>query len=247
MIDFDKYALHYERMGNVVPDYKVALANPRAYSIEDEWLPTDKMARICDVGCGWGLLLVQLAASGYERLTGIEISRSQFEIARAVLPPSIELYCGDAISVLSSADEFDAFTIFDVIEHLHPEDAVHLLRTCYERLSPGGRVVIRVPNMSNVLASYSKYMDVTHVAGYTEWSLYQLLDAAGFSGHVVISTGRITWKKWRRVRTWRHPLRGLGLKEFLNSHLHRALFILRGQQPRPSTYATNIVVYSFRK
>lgn len=245
MTDFFRhYAKHYERIGNQMPDYASVLSNPDRYALSEPWLPQSKEARICDIGAGWGWLLLQLRAAGFKRLAGIEISESQFEIARRSLPSDIEMHLGDAAAVLPGLPMFDMFTIFDVIEHMQPSEAVGLLKICNAHLAPGGAVVIRVPNMSNVLAAYSKYMDITHVAGYTEWSLYQLLDAAGFENHEVIPTGDLNFVRWRRSRSVVHPLRGLAIKEFLNSKLHRFLFLLRGQYPLPKTFAANVMVVS---
>ena len=37
--------------------------------------------------------------------------------------------------------------------------------------------------MANLFASYSHHIDITHVTGYTEYSLMQVLDQAGFHEH----------------------------------------------------------------
>lgn len=246
MVDFfTTYSRHYARMGNVVPDYNAIIANPNAYALDEEWLPDDKNSAILDVGAGWGMLLAQLAASGFRNLTGIEHSKSQYDMAKLNLPSNIEFLFGDGHQVLSRLEKkFALITIFDVVEHLSLDKAVELLIVCKRQLQPDGKIVIRVPNMANIFAPYSRYMDITHVMGYTEWSLFQLLDASGFSDHKVVVGDRLHWKQWKRHRSLTYPWRGLGVKGALNRLFHEVFFMLRGQHPRPSTYTMNLTVSS---
>ena len=46
-------------------------------------LPIDRTLPVCEIGCGFGASLRQLAASGFVRLVGIEASRHRAEVARS--------------------------------------------------------------------------------------------------------------------------------------------------------------------
>jgi 2-polyprenyl-3-methyl-5-hydroxy-6-metoxy-1,4-benzoquinol methylase len=233
---FSQYNRHYERMGNFPPNYAEVKAYPEKYRICEDWLPSDPEAAILDVGCGWGTLLLSLWASGYRNLTGVDISERMCTIAKQNLPSEITIYCADAVTFLADKQQtYDLILLFDILEHMTLEKAFALLKQCHFALVPGGSVVIRTPNMANLLASYSRYLDITHVQGYTEYSLFQLLDLVGFVNHKVIKT-TLSMRGWRLT----------GKREFLNELLHRVLFGLRGQNPRPTTYAYNLVVQSFK-
>lgn len=245
---FAIYDKHYKRGGNVVLNYKTVSADPAKYTLHDEWLPDNFNAKILDIGCGWGILILYLWVTGYRRLTGVEISKNMFEVAKKSLPEEINLICGDAIDFLKSTKEkYNLITIFDVVEHMDVDKAIELLKVCREVLTEKGSIVIRTPNMSNILSSYSRYMDITHLVGYTEWSLFQLLDNAGFQFYRVIKPKLFSHGEWKHQRTLTCPWRGLGLRELLNTLVHNSLFKLRGQNPLPSTYHFNITVQSWKE
>lgn len=238
---FVNYHTHYKRMLNTAPDYKAMLEDPKKYKLQEAWLPEKLDAEILDIGCGWGILLLSLWATGYRKLTGVDLSVSMCSVARKGLPREINIICADAVEFLKDKKEcYELITIFDVVEHMRVEKAIELLGACRKALTANGAVVIRVPNMANILASYTHYIDVTHVVGYTEWSLFQLLDEAGFKDHRVIHPPQ----KWKELRTLTRPWRGLGLRERLNTMLHRCLFALAGIRVRPNTFAANLTVQS---
>jgi 2-polyprenyl-3-methyl-5-hydroxy-6-metoxy-1,4-benzoquinol methylase len=244
---YSTYEKHFQRMGNTPIDFATINTNLEHFSSNEQWLPTNVNARICDIGCGWGHLLLSLWASGYKNLYGVEISDTQLAMAKKGLPQEINLFCGDGVSYIKETKElFDLITIFDLLEHMDVAQSVELLRGCYEKLLPGGSVVIRVPNMANILSAYSRYMDITHINGHTEWSLFQLLDLSGFEQHNVLIKKWFNKEIWRRNRTLLKPWRGLGILNFVNTALHEFLFFFRSQSPRPSTYTFNILLQSWK-
>lgn len=92
--------------------------------------------RIADVGCGNGQLLYELSISGFQDLHGFDpfIEKSE------VLSPSLTLWKKD----LSQTDLcFDLILMHHSFEHM--EDPEGMLRLSYERLSPGGRLLVRCP------------------------------------------------------------------------------------------------------
>ncbi len=248
MADFHNYDLHYARMGNDPTDYKSISDNIEEYICHEAWLPEDKEIAILDVGCGWGTLLLRLWATGYRRLTGIDISQGQCDIAIKRLPPDVTVYCGNTIEFLkNNVGSYDLITILDVIEHLSVDNAIELLQNCNLALRENGMIVVKVPNMSNILSNYSRYLDITHLTGYTEWSLFQLLDCGGFHQHEVIKPSFGSFEIWKRTRSWKAPLAGLGFREALNGWIHQIFYALRGMRPKPSVFGGNLTIRSFRK
>jgi 2-polyprenyl-3-methyl-5-hydroxy-6-metoxy-1,4-benzoquinol methylase len=241
---FSKYDLHYRRMGNAVPDWAAAESSPAVFACKAEWLPSDKRARILDVGCGWGSLLMSLWAAGYRNIEGVEISPEQASVAQRASGGRVPISRADAFDYLKEhTAQYDVVVLYDVVEHMDHSKALQLLRLVRQSLKPGGRVVVRVPNASSLLASYSRYLDVTHVTMYTEYSLMQLLDQAGFENHVIvadeISAKRSIWKWWK-------PWRGLSASAKLNRLIHRFFYFIRGQSPKPHVFGYNVEVYSFK-
>ena len=71
-----------------------------------------------------------------------------------------------------------------VIEHLHPDDAVTHLQEVYRVLSPGGAYICATPNRLNGPHDISKYFDREatgfHLKEYTTTELYGLFRQEGF-------------------------------------------------------------------
>lgn len=71
-----------------------------------------------------------------------------------------------------------------LMEHLHPEDAIVQLRQIYQALAPGGRYVFFTPNRLAGPHDVSKYFDGSatglHLKEYTTWELVAVLRAAGY-------------------------------------------------------------------
>lgn len=241
MVFYDK---HYKRMGNLYLSREELEENPEKYSLSEDWLPGDKNAAILDIGCGWGNLLLQLMASGYNNLSGIDISSEMIAEAKKKIPEKIKVaYVTDAIDFLcSQKNKWDLILLFDVIEHMPGEQAVKLLTACKAALRENGTLVVRTPNMGNIFASYLRYIDFTHQNGYTEWSMCQLLETAGFNNYKLLNEKIFNFKIWALSR----PFSGIGVRPFLNVILHKFLFRLSGINPAPSVYSNNLNVQAWK-
>jgi 2-polyprenyl-3-methyl-5-hydroxy-6-metoxy-1,4-benzoquinol methylase len=153
--------------------------------------------RILDVGCGTGYLLSWLGGQPQLRLSGIDSSVSQVRIAQAALP-DLDITCGDAIPYLRARPgQFDVIFCLDVLEHVGSDDLLELTEAARAALIPGGCFICKVPNAANLAGPQLRYHDLTHERSFTESSLWQLLNAAGFENCRVIPvqvphlTGRV--------------------------------------------------------
>jgi 2-polyprenyl-3-methyl-5-hydroxy-6-metoxy-1,4-benzoquinol methylase len=139
--------------------------------------PRGKGARVLEIGCGMGRVLLMLREQGYENLTGVDIDESQAGTAKK---EGLRVYQTDANDFLRDGSEkFDAVYCFDVLEHIEKEDQLPLLKLINSRLADGGFVVIRVPNALSPTSMYFRYIDFTHCISYTTYSLSFLLRNAG--------------------------------------------------------------------
>jgi len=242
---FRSYARHYARLGNQPPNWDDAEANPAKYTCRKPWLPLNTDAAILDFGCGWGHQLLALWCAGYRNVTGVELDREQAEVARDLAGGRVRVLCVDGITFLGERrNQYDLITLNDVIEHFPPDRTVPVLECVCGALRPGGRVVVRTPNMSSLLAAFSRYLDATHLAGFTEFSLAQCLDLAGFENpHLLPDPSGWQPRAWR---PWT-PLRGLAIRGLLNAVAHRLLYAARSQWPRPTRYDYNLEAYADKK
>lgn len=93
-------------------------------------------ARIADVGCGNGQLLYELYAGGYSDLHGFDpFIEKEKEIA-----PGLKLW---KRRIEESELTFDLIMMHHSFEHM--EDPNPVLKSCFEKLNPGGILLIRCP------------------------------------------------------------------------------------------------------
>ena len=152
-------------------------------------LPTEKEARILDLGCGYGEFLYFLQCHGYTNASGVDLSESELEAGRSL--GVLNLQRGDGAAVLAeSRGEFDFISAIDVLEHVPKNQVVFLLGQIHSALRPGGRFVCQVPNLA---AFYSPlfYMDFSHETPFTAPSLKQALELARFDAIRVLPVGPV--------------------------------------------------------
>jgi 2-polyprenyl-3-methyl-5-hydroxy-6-metoxy-1,4-benzoquinol methylase len=205
---FERYDAHYLR-GNTltnetlsaatyeehVPDYEASYGH-----IVSELA---KGSRVLDLGCGIGFLLFWLESTrpGSFYLTGVDVSEPQLALARRYLPSAIALAREEAAMFLEgSARSFNAVFCTDVLEHIETEDELlHLLELVKGSLVPGGIFVCQVPNMANLASTHLRYIDLTHARGFTDLSLLQLLECAGFRECRIVRRRAADITQWIRM------------------------------------------------
>lgn len=152
-----------------------------------ERLPSDRGARIVDIGCGNGALVLQILQAGYRDVTGVDVSAEQVELARQRGLGSI--IHADLLDWFDNTSErFDAVVAVDLLEHFDPSEVLSTLDRAWRVLTPGGRVIIRTPNAEGPFGSRYRYSDLTHGVAFTARSMQQALRASGFVDIGVFAT-----------------------------------------------------------
>lgn len=162
---------------------------PDIYSYEDwasateyyinGWLPENKKAEVLDLGCGAGYFLKMLQGKGYTKLTGVDLSPGQVDLARKVCPTA-KIVLGDCQNILlQSPGTYDLITGFDFIEHLSKDELLETLRLISKSLRPGGRLVFQTPNPDSPFGMGIRYGDFTHELALSPQGLHSLLRFAG--------------------------------------------------------------------
>jgi SAM-dependent methyltransferase len=122
-------------------------------------------------------------AKQVKRVYAIDVSD---EITRtAEKPDNLELIISDGSSVELSAGSVDLAYSNQLMEHLHPDDAVSQLLGIYSALKSGGVYICITPHRYMGPFDISRYFDDIstgfHLKEYTLNELYQLFIKAGFS------------------------------------------------------------------
>jgi 2-polyprenyl-3-methyl-5-hydroxy-6-metoxy-1,4-benzoquinol methylase len=112
---------------------------------------TRKPGTLLDVGTGIGQFL-WLARDSYSEVHGTEVSTTAIAIAKQKY--GLDLFQGTIEDFAGQGRVFDNITLFHVLEHVPDPRAV--IRACHSLLSPGGVVVIAVPNELNSLRARAR-------------------------------------------------------------------------------------------
>lgn len=101
-----------------------------------------------------------------------------------VPPPNFTLVISDGTSIPVPASSVDLAFSNQLMEHLHPDDALEQLREIYTALAPGGRYLLATPNRLNGPHDISLGFDTTatglHLREYTVRELVPIMKRAGF-------------------------------------------------------------------
>jgi len=170
-------------------------------------LPTDKHARLLDLGCGYGSFLYFLRKEGYANVLGVDASPEQIAMAQTLaIPGAVRGDCREFLE--NRAEGYDCITAFDLLEHLTKDETLALLRAAHQALAPGGLLLLKTPNADGPFGAKVLYSDFTHEQAFTPRSIAQVLSATGFEQievlpegprvHGLVSTAR--WAAWQVLR-----------------------------------------------
>jgi ubiquinone/menaquinone biosynthesis C-methylase UbiE len=130
--------------------YFVPLCQLRLWhrTIVEALRPHASTSAILDVGCGTGLLLTEIARTGFTDLSGVDLAPNILEVARQKLGKEdfgADLRAADVEDSLPwSTESFDFVTLTGVFHHFYrPRDA---LREIHRVLRPGGRLLLVDPS-----------------------------------------------------------------------------------------------------
>lgn len=101
-------------------------------------VPMTRRMRILDVGCGRGQLLSVLHRAGFRHLAGVD----PFLAADHEVIPGIWVR---KRPVEAMPGAFDLVMLHHVLEHV--SEPLAMLVACRERLTPGGRILVRIPTV----------------------------------------------------------------------------------------------------
>lgn len=146
-------------------------------------LPSNKQAKILDIGPGYGEFLELLHNElGFSNIQGIDLSAEVVNYCNSRLPNSCVLVTDSTEFLQSCEGQFDCIFMMHILEHVPKTATLEFLTALYRALKPDGYVVIEVPNMANPLTGLNiRYADFTHEVGYTEASLGYILKNVGFA------------------------------------------------------------------
>lgn len=141
----------------------------------------DGDATLLEIGAGDCRL--SIAASAHVRKV-IAVDVAPAIMARDDLPANVVPRLSDGTSIPVPAGSIDVAYSDQLMEHLHPDDAVDQLHNIFAALKPGGRYLCITPNRLLGPHDVSRYFDDVatglHLREYTTGDLRDLMREVGF-------------------------------------------------------------------
>jgi SAM-dependent methyltransferase len=164
----------------VTPDLELRQRVVRSqFAFLQPLIPADGV--FMEVGAGDCRLAIAMAARA-RQVIAIDVSA---EISKEItFPSNCEFVVSTGCQIPVAPESVTLAFSDQLMEHLHPDDALIQLRQIYSALSLGGMYVFFTPNRLSGPHDVSKYFDTSatglHLKEYTTWELYSILRAAGY-------------------------------------------------------------------
>jgi O-antigen chain-terminating methyltransferase len=142
-------------------------------------------SNVLDIGCGRGEFLDLLRGAGVPA-KGIDSNPEMIEVCRS---RGLEAATGDARSYLQQQpdESLGGIIAVQVIEHLEPSYLSQLLGLAFDKVRPGGKVILETINPTCWLAFFESFIrDLSHVKPIHPETLQYLLQASGFSNVEIV-------------------------------------------------------------
>jgi SAM-dependent methyltransferase len=102
-----------------------------------------KSGVVVDIGCGYGLFANLLAVrSGARQVMGCDIDAARINVAHSSVGSRNNI-CFSVSNEVVTLPSCDAVTLVDVLHHVAPDVRSRLLQDIFQKLRPGGTLVIK--------------------------------------------------------------------------------------------------------
>jgi SAM-dependent methyltransferase/uncharacterized coiled-coil protein SlyX len=143
------------------------------------------LSNVLDVGCGRGEFLALLKERGIAA-KGLDLNAEMIEVCRS---RGLDAAAADAVTHLTSLpdESLGGLIAVQVVEHLQPGYLTRMLALAFDKVRPGGRIILETINPACWVAFFESFIrDLTHVKPIHPETLQYLLQASGFSSVEIV-------------------------------------------------------------
>jgi SAM-dependent methyltransferase len=185
---FRRITHHPQLTNKVSPAQRAQRTGPRIALLRPWLTPQTKFLEVGAGDCALSLALAEKVAHVY----AIDVSATITQTATR--PANFTLALSDGTSIPVPEGQITLAYSNQLMEHLHPEDALDQLANIYRALAPGGVYICLTPNRLNGPHDISRYFDTVatgfHLKEYTCTELIAMFKHVGFrTVHQCLSKG----------------------------------------------------------
>ncbi len=142
-------------------------------------LPASREVETLVVSCGPGYLIKLLQDEGYKNVLGID---SDFEKVKYAEQKGLRCRTEEAFPFLEAGEaRYDLIIGEQELNHLSKAEMLEFLKLCKKNLRPGGTLLVYGLNGANpITGPEALAQNIDHFHTFTEYSLGQALELAGF-------------------------------------------------------------------
>lgn len=184
------YIKLYEKLFQLVPDHP-QLTRKKSPELVDSHVSEhmkvlrpflSQNTKFLEIGAGDCSVSLEVSKH-VEKVYALDVSETITQ--QRALPKNFELVISDGTSIPVANKSITLAYSNQLMEHLHPDDAIKQLKNIYNVLSQNGRYICCTPNQLNGPHDISEYFDPVatgfHLKEYTITELVELFSEAGFS------------------------------------------------------------------
>jgi SAM-dependent methyltransferase len=184
------YTVLYEELFRLVPHHpqltRAAWANDSFASVSFQMRNIRSFLRsdsaFLEIGAGSCALATEVTKF-VSKVYALDITERN--IQKSQLPKNFEFVLSDGRSIPIQGNSIDIAYSYQLMEHLHPDDAMEQLRNIHTALAPGGIYICDTPNRLGGPHDVSRHFDRVatgfHLKEYTITELSNLFKLVGFS------------------------------------------------------------------
>lgn len=193
---YRRVPLHSQLTRKSSPEISAWIVAQRIQLLERFITPQTTFLEVGSGDCNLSLEISKRVTKVY----AVDVSR---EITKHIaFPRNFEFIISDGCSIPVPENSVDVAYSHQLMEHLHPDDAIEQLQNVYKALAPNGVYICITPNRLSGPHDISRYFDRIatgfHLKEYTVTELARLFRTVGFS--------QVTWVKQREKINFAVPL-----------------------------------------
>jgi len=157
---------------------------------------------VLDAGCGTGGLMHGLKAAGYSHVKGFDLSEIAVEICRK---NGLDVEMGNLcdLGTIQAPSQFDVIISNDTLCYLSSEQRSAFVRNAYDRLNPGGLLMMNMPALSAFRGTHDRAVGILH--RFSRREVQELVQSAGFETltlrywPLILSPAIFMVRAWQRL------------------------------------------------